>query len=43
MLQVQATKTYTADDYADIMDHLIKHWNIASLTGALRVSTLSVL
>lgn len=31
----QATKTYTAHDYADIMEHLIKHWNIASLTGAL--------
>jgi acyl-[acyl-carrier-protein] desaturase len=29
----QATKTYTAHDYADILDHLIKHWDINSLTG----------
>jgi acyl-[acyl-carrier-protein] desaturase len=29
----QSTKTYTAHDYADIMDHLIKTWNIKSMTG----------
>ncbi|KAK9828588.1 hypothetical protein WJX72_000905 [[Myrmecia] bisecta] len=29
----QATGTYTAFDYADIMEHLIKRWNISSLTG----------
>ena len=33
-LLAQATKTYTAHDYADILDHLIKHWDINSLTGA---------
>jgi Fatty acid desaturase len=38
----QATKTYTAHDYADILDHLIKHWDINSLTGALiRVHQIS--
>ncbi len=31
---MQSTKTYTASDYADIMDHLIKTWNIPSMTGA---------
>ena len=24
---------YTADDYADIMEHLIKRWEINSITG----------
>lgn len=29
----QDTKTYTASDYADIMDHLVKHWKISEMTG----------
>lgn len=26
----ERTKTYTANDYADIMKHLIKRWDIAA-------------
>mmetsp|Transcript_11276 Transcript_11276/g.33886 ORF Transcript_11276/g.33886 Transcript_11276/m.33886 type:complete len:429 (+) Transcript_11276:175-1461(+) len=29
----QDTKTYTASDYADIIDHLVKHWKISEITG----------
>lgn len=37
----EKTGTYTAMDYADIMEHLIKRWNISDrsdLTGEVRRS-----
>merc|ERR1712087_732026 len=29
----EKTETYTAFDYADIMEHLVKRWEISSVTG----------
>lgn len=32
-LVAQRTGVYTARDYADIMEHLVKRWNVSSITG----------
>ena len=29
----QRTGVYTANDYADIMEHLVKRWNVGSIGG----------
>ena len=42
-MNVQATKTYTAGDYADIIDHLVKHWCISEVTGATLNSQTSAM